>query len=86
MPKGSRENYRLRPERARVKREGENMTRKKFFRLRTELVIRINRKYGGQSIGKAMYQCRDIRPAIHNYEGYAGVWESLKPARDLVGM
>ena len=63
-----------------------NMTRKKFMRLRRELVIRINRKYNGQPIGKAMYQCRDIRPTIHNYEGYAGVWESLKPARDLVGM
>ena len=62
------------------------MSRKKFFRLRSELVIRINRKYGGQPIGKAMLQCRDIRPTIQNYEGYAGVWELLKPARDLVGM
>ena len=62
------------------------MTRQRFFGLRMELVRRINSKYGGQPIGKALKACRDQEVIFNSIKSYKEAWEILKPARDLVNM
>ena len=61
------------------------MTRQRFFGLRSELVRRICRQYDPNQ--KPNYrELRDLRPDMTKCGSYAGAWEMLKPARDLVGM
>ena len=62
------------------------MTKQRFFGLRMELVRRINKKYGGQPIGRALLACRDQKVIFNNIKSYKEAWELLKPARDLVEM
>ena len=62
------------------------MSRQRFYGLRMELVRRINAKYDGQPIGKALAACRDLRPTFDGFKSYKEAWDILKPARDLVGM
>lgn len=62
------------------------MTRQRFFGLRLELCRRIyamdcnsDKKFNPRSL-------RDLRPNFDKVGSYAEAWETLKPARDCVGM
>lgn len=61
------------------------MTRQRFEGLRRELVRRICEKYDPSQ--KPNYkELRDCRVDFTKLHSYKEAWESLKPARDLVGM
>ncbi len=61
------------------------MTRQRFFGLRQELVRRICKQYDPNQ--KPNYrELRDLKPDFTKVHSYKEAWETLKPARDLVGM
>ena len=61
------------------------MTKQRFFGLRQELVRRIYEQYDPNQ--KPNYRdIRDLIPDFTKVHSYKEAWETLKPARDLVGM
>ena len=66
------------------------MTRKRFNKLTVALCEKIQMKYNGEHLkGDALKFYRDKEHRIGNtvkFSSYAEAWESLKSARELVGM
>ena len=63
------------------------MTRQRFEGLRLELCRRINeeeRKAGRKTVNQRVL--KNCRPDFSKVSSYQNAWDSLKPARDLVGM
>ncbi len=62
------------------------MTRQRFEGLRLELCRRLHENIGETFNGKSRRGLRTCRPKFEIVGSYDGAWETLKPARDCVGM